>query len=127
MFFGFDARLIPRDGITALGTFVHDNVMAPADAAAEDLKQLGQAVEKLAGIDARLAEQVDQKLFAGLTSVEIAALRGGSERTAQHAGNRARDLLHGLLMLAWRPPDPAPCSGCAARGRLIGLCSPWIC
>lgn len=83
--------------ITALNTFVSDNAMAPADAAAEDLEQLGQAVERLAAIDARLAELVDLKFFAGLTFAEIAALRGGSERTAQRDWNKARALLHGLM------------------------------
>ena len=76
--------------ITALDTFVSDNAMAPADAAAEDLEHIGQAVE-------RLAELVDLKFFAGLTFAEIAALRGGSERTAQRDWDKARALLHGLL------------------------------
>ena len=83
--------------ITALDTFVSDNVMAPADAAAEDLEHIGQAVERLAVSDARLAELVDLKFFAGLTFAEIAALRGGSERTAQRDWDKARALLHGLL------------------------------
>ena len=83
--------------ITALDTFVSDNAAAPADAAAEDLEQIGHAVERLAAIDARLAELVDLKFFAGLTFAEIAALRGGSERTAQRDWDKARALLHGLL------------------------------
>ncbi|MDP3614370.1 MAG: ECF-type sigma factor, partial [Rubrivivax sp.] len=83
--------------ITALDTFMSDNAMSPVDAAAEDLEQVGQAVERLAAIDARLAELVDLKFFAGLTFAEIAALRGGSERTAQRDWDKARALLHGLL------------------------------
>ena len=83
--------------ITALDTFVAEHAMAPADAAAEDLECIGQAVERLAGIDARLAELVDLKFFAGLTFAEIAALRGGSERTAQRDWDKARALLHGLM------------------------------
>ena len=83
--------------ITALDTFVSDNARAPEDAAAEDLEQIGQAVERLAAIDARLAELVDLKFFAGLTFAEIAALRGCSERTAQRDWDKARALLHGLL------------------------------
>ena len=71
--------------------------MAPADAAAEDLEQLGQAVERLGAIDARLAELVDLKFFASLSFAEIAALRVGSERTAQRGWDKARALLHGLL------------------------------
>ena len=83
--------------ITALDTFVSDNAMAPADAAAEDLEHISQAVERLAAIDARLAELVDLRFFAGLTFAEIAALRGSSERTAQRDWDKARALLHGLL------------------------------
>ena len=83
--------------ITALDTFVSDNAMAPADAAAEDLEHIGQAVERLAAIDARLAELVDLKFFAGMTFAEIAALRGSSERTAQRDWDKARALLHGLM------------------------------
>lgn len=83
--------------ITALDTFVSDNAMAPADADAEHLQQIGQAVEQLATLDARLAELVDLKFFAGLTFAEIAALRGGSERTAQRDWDKARALLRGLL------------------------------
>jgi len=85
------------EDITALGTFVFANAMAPADAAAKDLEHIGQAVERLGSIDARLAELVTLKFFAGLTFAEIAALRGGSERTAQRDGDKARALLPGLL------------------------------
>lgn len=83
--------------ITALDTFVADNVCAPEDAAAEHLEPIGQAVEQLAALDPRLAELVDLKFFAGLTFAEIAALRGCSERTAQRDWDKARALLHGLL------------------------------
>jgi RNA polymerase sigma factor (TIGR02999 family) len=83
--------------ITSLDTFVSEHAMAPDDAPAENLEEIGAAVEKLATIDARLAELVDLKFFAGLTFAEIAALRGGSERTAQRDWEKARVLLHGLL------------------------------
>ena len=71
--------------------------MAPANAAAGDLEQIGLAVEKLASMGARLAELVDLKFFASLSFAEIAALRVGSERTAQRGWDKARALLHGLL------------------------------
>ncbi len=83
--------------ITALDTFASDNVRAPEDATAEVLEQIGQAVERLAAIDPRLAELVDLKFFAGMTFAEIAALRCSSERTAQRDWDKARGLLHGLL------------------------------
>jgi RNA polymerase sigma factor (TIGR02999 family) len=83
--------------ITALDTFVSESVSTPDDAAAEDLEQIGQAVEHLATIDPLLAELVDLKFFAGLTFGEIASLRGCSERTAQRDWDKARALLHGML------------------------------
>ncbi len=83
--------------ITALDTFISDNARVPDDAAADELEHIGQAVERLVSIDARLAELVDLKFFAGLTFAEIAALRGCSERTAQRDWDKARALLHGLL------------------------------
>jgi RNA polymerase sigma factor (TIGR02999 family) len=78
-------------------TFVADNAAAPQDAAAQDLEQIGEAVESLARVDQRLAELVDLKFFAGLTFAEIAALRGVSERTVQRDWDKARALLHGLI------------------------------
>ena len=83
--------------ITSLDTFVADNAMAGADAAAEHLEQLAQAMDRRGAIDARLAELVDLKYFVGLTFAEIAALRGGSERTTQRDWEKARALLHGIL------------------------------
>jgi len=78
-------------------TFVADNAAAPQDAAAQDLEQIGEAVESLARVDKGLAELVDLKFFAGLTFAEIAALRGVSERTVQRDWDKARALLHGLI------------------------------
>ena len=70
---------------------------AHQDAAAQDLEQIGEAVESLARVDKGLAELVDLKFFAGLTFAEIAALRGVSERTVQRDWDKARALLHGLI------------------------------
>lgn len=51
---------------------------------------LNDALAELAAADAPLAELVELKYFAGLTLVEIAALRGISERTAQRDWDKAR-------------------------------------
>lgn len=83
--------------ITALDTVAAEGAAVPEDAAADTLEDIGQAVERLATIDPRLAELVDLKFFAGLTFAEIGALRGASERTAQRDWDKARALLHGLL------------------------------
>jgi RNA polymerase sigma factor (TIGR02999 family) len=62
-----------------------------------DVERLGQALEELATLDKDLAELVDLKFFCGLSLVEIAALRGVSERTVQRDWAKARALLHKSL------------------------------
>jgi RNA polymerase sigma factor (TIGR02999 family) len=67
------------------------------DARAIALDGLGDALESLAVIDARLAECVDLKFFCGLSFVEIARLRNVSERTIQRDWDKARLLLSHLM------------------------------
>jgi RNA polymerase sigma factor (TIGR02999 family) len=55
--------------------------------------QVNESLEELSAIDAALAELVELKFFAGLTFVEIAALRKVSERTVQRDWDKARMLL----------------------------------
>jgi len=70
-----------------------------------DLRQLGDAetlrlsdaLDDLSRADPPLAELVELKFFSGLTLVEIAALRGVSERTAQRDWDKARMLLFDLM------------------------------
>jgi RNA polymerase sigma factor (TIGR02999 family) len=70
-----------------------------------DLRQLGDAdtlrlsdaLDDLSRADPLLAELVELKFFSGLTLVEIAALRGVSERTAQRDWDKARMLLFDLM------------------------------
>jgi RNA polymerase sigma factor (TIGR02999 family) len=67
----------------------------------DDLRALGvdsvlnvsDALDELAAADPRLAELVELKFFAGLTFVEIAALRKISERTVQRDWEKARMFL----------------------------------
>ena len=51
----------------------------------------------LATLDAALSELVDMHFFGGLSFVEIAELRGVSERTVQRDWKKARSLLHRLV------------------------------
>ena len=67
------------------------------DSEAVALDGLGDALESLAVIDARLAECVDLKFFCGLSFVEIARLRNVSERTVQRDWDKARLLLSHLM------------------------------
>jgi RNA polymerase sigma factor (TIGR02999 family) len=64
---------------------------------ADSLEALGRALDELAAIDAGLAELVDLKFFCGFSFVEIAALRGVSDRTVQRDWAKARVLLQDAL------------------------------
>jgi len=71
------------------------------DNTAEQLSELSDALDELAAVDPRLAELVDLSFFCGLTFVEIAGLRGVSERTVLRDWRKARLILHRAL----RPPS----------------------
>jgi RNA polymerase sigma factor (TIGR02999 family) len=64
---------------------------------AADLERLGAAIDKLAEHDSALAQLVDLKFFCGYSLIEIAAMRGISERTAQRDWDKARMLLKQAL------------------------------
>jgi RNA polymerase sigma factor (TIGR02999 family) len=64
---------------------------APVD---RDLSRISDALDALANTEPSLAELVDLKFFCGLTFVEIAILRGVSERTVQRQWEKARIYLH---------------------------------
>ena len=61
------------------------------------IEALGEALETLATLDARLAECVDMKFFCGLSFAEIAQHRNVSERTVQRDWDKARLLLNRLM------------------------------
>jgi RNA polymerase sigma factor (sigma-70 family) len=64
--------------ITSADCEIVDNVPA-----AGELTQISEALDKLAKVDASLAEVVDLKFFCGFSFAEIAAMRKVSERTVQ--------------------------------------------
>jgi RNA polymerase sigma factor (TIGR02999 family) len=80
--------------ITSSG--VEDKV-ADGGQTAELLDQLGGALDLLAEVEPELAQLVDLHFFCGFSLVELAELRGISERTAQRDWRRARLLLHRAL------------------------------
>lgn len=69
---------------------VLDTVIAEQVAEAAPLQSISDALDALAQVEAPLAELVDLKFFCGLTFVDIAALRGVSERTVQRDWEKAR-------------------------------------
>lgn len=88
--------------ITAFETdnALHQGVDQTAEAV--KLEQLGDALNELAQVEPLLAELVDLKFFCGFSFIEIATMRGVSERTVQRDWQRARIHLHYQL----RPEDP---------------------
>ena len=79
-------------------TLIDDDQLASAmPAPSDDLERLGDALEELASLEPALAELVDLHFFCGFSFVEIAALRGVSEKTVQRDWRKARLLLHQWL------------------------------
>jgi RNA polymerase sigma factor (TIGR02999 family) len=64
---------------------------------AAELERLGAAIDALAVHDSALAQLVDLKFFCGYSLIEIAAMRGISERTVQRDWDKARMLLKHAL------------------------------
>jgi RNA polymerase sigma factor (TIGR02999 family) len=84
-----------RGGLFELTAIKTDVAGAIPDAA--ELTKLGEALDELATVDARLANVVDLKFFCGFTFEEIAAMAGVSERTVQRDWEKARIYLHRVL------------------------------
>ena len=68
----------------------------------EVIAGLSEALDRLSGVDPALTELVDLHFFCGLSFVEIAGLRGVSDRTVQRDWRKARLILH--RELASTPP-----------------------
>lgn len=65
----------------------------PVDAQAEQLVGMDRALEKLAGLDARLVQVVELRFFAGLEVKDIAELLGVSEPTIKRDTRAAKAFL----------------------------------
>lgn len=79
-------ELVPYDTLLELQAMKDDDVL-----------RVDEGLRDLASTDARLAELVELHFFAGLSFIEIAALRGVSERTVQRDWDKARMLLFTAL------------------------------
>ena len=64
---------------------------------ADRLEQLSAALDTLAKVDPWLAQLVDLHFFCGFTFVDLAEVRGVSERTIQRQWREARLMLHRVL------------------------------
>ena len=73
----------------------------------QSLEELSAALDQLAQADPLLAELVDLHFFCGLSFVEIAGLRGVSDRTIQRDWRKARLILHQTLRSTEPEGSPA--------------------
>jgi RNA polymerase sigma factor (TIGR02999 family) len=90
-------RAVKRGGeflITAMSEEALEPAALPASHA---LERLSEALDALEQVDPKLAHLVDQHFFCGFSLVDIAQLRGVSDRTVQSDWRKARLLLKRLL------------------------------
>lgn len=74
-----------------------DDETLRVDDAPDALLQITEALDRVAVIDPRLARVVDYRFFGGLSSEEIAAALGITERTVERDWIKARMLLREML------------------------------
>jgi len=90
-------RAVKRGGefhLTAMSEEALDRAALPVP---EPLERLSEALDTLEQVDPKLAHLVDQHFFCGFSLVDIAQLRGVSDRTVQSDWRKARLLLHRFL------------------------------
>jgi RNA polymerase sigma factor (TIGR02999 family) len=90
-------RLTERRGGDAVFVTLTGANAEPCATGADDIVRVHEALEELARIDARLAQMVEMRYFAGLTEAQIAEALGVSERTVRRDWEKARLLLAGAL------------------------------
>jgi RNA polymerase sigma factor (TIGR02999 family) len=81
-----------RGGLFEITSLSNSNIADVADEV--ELTRISDALDKLAKVDAELAELVDLKFFCGFSFAEVAAMRNLSERTVQRKWEKARIYLH---------------------------------
>jgi RNA polymerase sigma factor (TIGR02999 family) len=86
---------LKRGGGMQQVTLVSDAARYADDGAS--LERISDALDELATHDPALAELVDLKFFCGFSFVEIAAMRGVSERTVKRGWEKSRIYLHHAL------------------------------
>jgi RNA polymerase sigma factor (TIGR02999 family) len=84
-----------RGGQFAITSLTSDPMDPQADE--QQLTRISDALDELADVEPSLAQLVDLKFFCGFSFVEIAAMRGVTERTVQRHWDKARIYLHRSL------------------------------
>ncbi|HMA20895.1 MAG TPA: ECF-type sigma factor [Gemmatimonadaceae bacterium] len=90
------ARLAAKRGGAHEVVTLDDETVASEDRPGA-LLQIDEALDRLGGIDERLARIVEYRFFGGLTHEEIAAALGITVRTVERDWGKARVLLRDLL------------------------------
>jgi RNA polymerase sigma factor (TIGR02999 family) len=90
------ARLAAKRGGARDAVTFDDEIIASEEQPGA-LLQIHEALDRLAGVDARLACIVEYRFFGGLTPDEIAAALGVTVRTVERDWAKARVLLRDLL------------------------------
>ncbi len=93
--------------ITSLDTDHAGRLASP-----EELIGISDALDGLAEIEPQVAEIIELKFFCGFSFVEIAAMRGVSERTIQRGWEKGRLYLHHVVS---RPSPSTPGAHAASR------------
>lgn len=90
-------RQTERRGGDACIVTLTDHVEHQAPAAADQIVRVHEALLELEAVDARLAQVVEMRFFAGLGEAEIARALDTSERTVRRVWEKARLLLAQVL------------------------------
>jgi RNA polymerase sigma factor (TIGR02999 family) len=90
-------RSAERRGGAAEHVTLDTRAAAELGASDDEILAVHDALETLAGVDARLVHVVEMRYFAGLTDAEIGASLGVTDRTVRRDWERARLLLAEIL------------------------------
>lgn len=85
-------RAQKRGGLFEITSLEPELKEAAADC--NELTRIAESLDELAKVDASLSELVNLKFFCGFSFLEIAAMRGVSERTVQRDWEKARIYLY---------------------------------
>jgi RNA polymerase sigma factor (TIGR02999 family) len=91
-------RLAERRGGN-LARVTSDVEEAGVDSGEEEILGVHEALDRVAAVDARLAQVVEMRYFGGLTEPEIAQALGITERTVRRDWHKARLLLREALVV----------------------------
>ena len=95
-----------------------DNTLRVTTEPADYLLDVNEALERLQALDARQAQLVEFRFFAGMTEEEIAAALGVSVRTVRREWQVARAWLHAELKGAQRGRGKSSAAAAGQKGRL---------